>query len=78
LQGYAALWVRGLTTLLLRLSHDCRGNAGRKAFPRLIWAGRVSGTRLAWKEQYGGRIVEQLKKLGTPGLEQERFTLDEG
>ena len=33
----------------------------------------------AWKEKYGGRIVEQLKKLGAScDWERERFTLDEG
>lgn len=33
----------------------------------------------AWKKQYGGRIIEQLKKLGSScDWERERFTLDEG
>ena len=32
-----------------------------------------------WKEQYGGRIVSQLKKLGSScDWERERFTMDEG
>ena len=32
-----------------------------------------------WKEQYGGRIVEQLKKLGSScDWKRERFTMDEG
>ncbi|MBO5432481.1 MAG: valine--tRNA ligase [Clostridia bacterium] len=32
-----------------------------------------------WKEKYGGRIVEQLKKLGSScDWDRERFTLDEG
>ncbi len=33
----------------------------------------------AWKEKYGGRIVEQLKKLGSSlDWQRERFTMDEG
>ena len=32
-----------------------------------------------WKKQYGGRIIEQLKKLGSSAdWERERFTMDEG
>ena len=33
----------------------------------------------AWKEEYGGRIIKQLKKLGSScDWERERFTMDEG
>ncbi|MCI9529122.1 MAG: valine--tRNA ligase, partial [Angelakisella sp.] len=43
---------------------------GREKFLERAWA---------WKEKYGGRIVEQLKKLGSScDWERERFTLDEG
>ena len=43
---------------------------GREGFLERAWA---------WKEQYGGRIVEQLKKLGSScDWDRERFTLDEG
>ena len=43
---------------------------GREAFLEKAWE---------WKAQYGGRIVEQLKKLGSScDWERERFTLDEG
>ena len=32
-----------------------------------------------WKKQYGGRIIEQLKKMGSScDWDRERFTLDEG
>ncbi len=43
---------------------------GREGFLKRTWA---------WKEQYGGRIVSQLKKLGSScDWERERFTMDEG
>ena len=43
---------------------------GREEFLKRAWA---------WKEQYGGRIIEQLKKLGSScDWSRERFTLDEG
>ena len=43
---------------------------GREKFMERAWA---------WKEQYGGRIVEQLKKLGSScDWSRERFTMDEG
>src|SRR5581483_2922054 len=42
---------------------------GREAFERRVWA---------WREQYGGQIIEQLKRLGASlDYEDERFTLDE-
>ena len=43
---------------------------GREAFLERAWD---------WKKQYGGRIIEQLKKLGSScDWDRERFTLDEG
>ena len=43
---------------------------GREGFLERAWA---------WKKQYGGRIVEQLKKLGSScDWTRERFTMDEG
>jgi len=42
---------------------------GREAFVQRVWE---------WREQYGGTIVEQTKRLGAScDYEQERFTLDE-
>ncbi|MFQ5429878.1 MAG: class I tRNA ligase family protein, partial [Phycisphaerae bacterium] len=47
-----------------------RHDLGRDELVRRIWA---------WKEKYGGRIVEQLKLMGCScDYERERFTLDEG
>ena len=43
---------------------------GRDAFLKRAWA---------WKEQYGSRIIEQLKKMGSScDWQRERFTMDEG
>ena len=43
---------------------------GRDAFVERVWR---------WREQYGGTIIEQLKRLGAScDYETERFTLDEG
>ncbi|MBE6605365.1 MAG: valine--tRNA ligase, partial [Ruminococcaceae bacterium] len=43
---------------------------GREGFLTRAWA---------WKEQYGGRIVSQLKRMGSScDWTRERFTLDEG
>ncbi len=42
---------------------------GREAFVARVWE---------WREQYGGTIIEQFKRLGaTVDYEDERFTLDE-
>jgi valyl-tRNA synthetase len=42
---------------------------GREAFEQAVWR---------WREQYGGQIIEQLKRLGAScDYDDERFTLDE-
>ncbi|MEA2268540.1 MAG: valyl-tRNA synthetase [Solirubrobacteraceae bacterium] len=47
-----------------------REELGREQFVQRVWE---------WREQYGGTIVEQLKRLGaTADYDDERFTLDEG
>jgi len=47
-----------------------RHDLGREKFLERVWL---------WKEQYGGTIIKQLKKLGTScDWERERFTMDEG
>ena len=80
MQGYAALWVPGTDHAsiateakiveAMRKEGVSKADLGREKFLERAWA---------WKEQYGGRIVEQLKKLGTScDWSRERFTLDEG
>jgi len=47
-----------------------REDLGRESFVEEVWA---------WKEEYGSRIINQLKKLGAScDWERERFTMDEG
>ncbi len=47
-----------------------RDELGREAFIEKVWD---------WKDQYGGTIIKQLRKLGTScDWERERFTMDEG
>lgn len=80
MRGKAALWVPGsdhagiATQLqvetLLRQEGTSREAVGREEFLRRTWQ---------WKEKYGGRIVEQLRRLGAScDWDRERFTLDDG
>jgi valyl-tRNA synthetase len=53
---------------MLREQGTSREALGREAFVERVWE---------WREQYGGTIVEQLKRLGAScDYEDERFTLD--
>jgi len=80
MSGYCALWVPGTDHAsiateakiveAMRKEGVTKDDLGRDGFLKRAWA---------WKEQYGGRIVSQLKKLGSScDWERERFTLDEG
>ncbi|HEX4280375.1 MAG TPA: valine--tRNA ligase [Solirubrobacteraceae bacterium] len=47
-----------------------REQIGREAFIERVWR---------WRDDYGGQIIEQLKRLGSSlDYDDERFTLDEG
>jgi valyl-tRNA synthetase len=53
----------------LQAEGKTKDDLGREAFIERVWQ---------WREQYGGTIIEQLKRLGAScDFEQERFTLDE-
>jgi len=78
--GYSALWLPGTDHAALATEVKIvdamakegltKESLGREKFMERAWA---------WKEQYGGRIVEQLKKLGSScDWSRERFTMDEG
>ena len=78
--GYSALWVPGTdhaaiateARIVKAMAEEglTKEQIGRDAFMERAWA---------WKKQYGGRIVEQLKKLGSScDWSRERFTMDEG
>lgn len=80
MSGYSALWLPGTDHAAIateakiveamRKEGLTKEDLGREGFMKRAWA---------WKEQYGGRIVEQLKKLGSScDWERERFTMDEG
>lgn len=80
MSGYCALWVPGTDHAsiateakiveAMRKEGITKDDLGRDGFLKRAWD---------WKEQYGGRIVSQLKKLGSScDWERERFTLDEG
>ena len=80
MQGYAALWLPGTDHASIatevKIVEQMAGegltkeDVGREAFLKRAWQ---------WKDQYGGRIVNQLKKLGSScDWERERFTMDEG
>src|SRR5690606_23352233 len=54
----------------LRAEGSSRHELGRDAFLERVWA---------WKERYGGIIIDQLQRLGVSAAwERQRFTMDEG
>jgi valyl-tRNA synthetase len=80
MQGYNALWLpgtdhAGIATQAkveeqLRKEGLSKYDLGREKFLERVWA---------WKEQYGGRITTQLRRLGAScDWDRERFTMDEG
>ena len=80
MQGYEALWQPGTdhaaiatevkVTEKLRKEGIDKNEIGRDEFMKHAWA---------WKEEYGGKIINQLKKLGASAdWERERFTMDDG
>lgn len=80
MQGYSALWLPGTdhasisteVKIVDKLTQEgiTKEDLGRDEFLKRAWQ---------WKEQYGGTIVNQLKKLGNScDWDRERFTLDEG
>ena len=80
MQGYEALWVPGTDHAsiateakiveAMRKEGVTKEEIGRDAFLKRAWD---------WKAEYGGRIVSQLKKIGSSAdWDRERFTMDEG
>lgn len=80
MQGYNALWVPGtdhaaISTEVkivnkMREEGLTKEDVGRDGFLERAWE---------WKKEYGGTILNQLKKLGSScDWERERFTMDEG
>ena len=80
MQGYNALWQPGTdhasiaTEVKIIETLKAQGidkhDLGREGFLERAWE---------WKKEYGGRIISQLKKLGSScDWDRERFTMDEG
>jgi valyl-tRNA synthetase len=80
MQGYSTLWLPGMDHAGIATQNaverdlakegKSRHDLGREAFVERVWA---------WKEQYGGQILGQMRRLGD-GVDwsRERFTMDEG
>ena len=81
MQGFEALWVPGTDhagiATQIKVEEELRVNEGltrydlgREKFLERVWD---------WKEKYGSRIINQLKKIGSScDWDRERFTMDEG
>ncbi len=80
MQGFDTLWLPGTDHAsiateakiveAMKAEGLTKDDLGREGFLKRAWE---------WKEKYGGRIIEQLKKMGSScDWDRERFTLDEG
>lgn len=80
MQGYNTLWQPGTDHAAIatevRVIKDLKekgidkNELGREGFLKKAWE---------WKEEYGGRIIRQLKRMGSAAdWQRERFTMDEG
>ena len=80
MQGYCALWVPGTDHAsiateakiveAMRKEGLTKEGIGREEFLKRAWE---------WKKTYGGRITEQLRRIGSScDWDRERFTMDEG
>ncbi len=80
MQGYCALWLPGTdhasiateVKIVEQMAKEgvSKDDVGREGFLQRAWA---------WNETYGGRIVEQLRKMGSScDWQRLRFTMDEG
>ncbi|MBQ8496854.1 MAG: valine--tRNA ligase [Clostridia bacterium] len=80
MKGFCTLWLPGTdhasiateakVVEAMRKEGLSKEDLGREKFLERAWA---------WKNQYGGRIIEQLKKMGSScDWTRERFTMDEG
>ncbi len=80
MQGYDALWLPGTDHAsiateakiveAMRQEGITKEDIGREGFLKRAWD---------WKDKFGGRIIEQLKKMGSScDWDRERFTMDEG
>jgi len=67
---HAGIATQNVVERALRKEGKTRYDLGREAFVAKVWE---------WKEEYGGTIVRQLKRLGSScDWDRERFTMDAG
>src|SRR4029077_6950656 len=67
---HAGIATQNVVEKKLKAEKRSRQQLGREGFLKAAWE---------WKEQYGGLIFQQERRLGiTPDWKRERFTLDEG
>ena len=81
MQGYCTLWIPGtdhasiatevkVANKVREEEGKTKEDLGREEFLKRVWD---------WKEEYGGTIKKQIRKLGSScDWERERFTMDEG
>jgi valyl-tRNA synthetase len=80
MKGFSVLWLPGtdhagiatqnVVEKQLSLENKTRHHYSREEFVERVWQ---------WKKEYGGRIINQLKKLGAScDWSRERFTMDDG
>ncbi len=80
MQGYSALWQPGTDHAAIATEVKVINSLKEKGIDKADLT-RDEFLKYAWdwKEEYGGRIVKQLKKLGSSAdWDRERFTMDEG
>ena len=80
MQGYEALWLPGTDHAGIATQNVVERELAKEGLDRFK-VGREKFVERVWqfKEQYGGQIVEQMKRLGNScDWERERFTMDEG
>ncbi|HUJ16690.1 MAG TPA: valine--tRNA ligase [Nitrospirota bacterium] len=67
---HAGIATQNVVERQLAKDHIDRHQLGREAFIEKVWE---------WKKEYGGRIINQLKRMGAScDWQRERFTMDEG
>ncbi|MFQ9511058.1 MAG: valine--tRNA ligase, partial [Lachnospiraceae bacterium] len=79
MQGYSALWQPGCDHASIATEVKIIDALKKKALIKDLGREKFLERAWEWKEEYGGRIVSQLKKLGSSAdWDRERFTMDEG
>ncbi|NTV91460.1 MAG: class I tRNA ligase family protein, partial [Clostridiales bacterium] len=80
MQGYCALWLPGTDHASIATEAKIVDAMAKEGLTKeMIGREKFLERAWEWRKVYGGRIVEQLKKLGSScDWERERFTMDDG